>query len=244
MPAQQPPRTLLEKWRDRDRPRQASQVSLSRDQIVRTTLELVRRDGARNLSIRKLAAELGAGAASIYWHVQNKEELLSLAFDEVLLAIELPDPSDDWRADAMEISQRIREALVTYGDLFEAAAGLPTIGPGALRFTDRLLGIFHTSGFSDEKTVHAHNVLLDSVIGMVMLERSYTHAYERDDVDIPDLQRQYAEFFEALPKETYPHLTALNEQMVASSNEKKVKQRFESGVNVLLDGLEKLRDTP
>jgi AcrR family transcriptional regulator len=239
-PQQQRP-TILEQWRDRERPRQSAQVSLSREQIVQATLELVRRDGARNLSIRKLAAQLGSGAASIYWHVQNKDELVALAFDEVLLAVELPEPSGDWRADCQEICRQIREVMLEFGELFDIAAGMPNVGPGSLRFTDRILGVLRTSGFPDDVVVHAHNVLLDTVIGTVMLERSFQHVYEREDMDVPELRRQYTEFFNALPEDTYPHLVAVRDQLIAGSGTEQVKLRFESGVNVLLDGLEKLR---
>ena len=34
--------------------------------------------------MRRLADELGVGAGAVYWHVENKEQLLQLVFDRVI----------------------------------------------------------------------------------------------------------------------------------------------------------------
>jgi TetR/AcrR family tetracycline transcriptional repressor len=45
---------------------------------------VLRRDGLDALSMRKVATELGVRAASLHWHVQDKEELLDLLADSLL----------------------------------------------------------------------------------------------------------------------------------------------------------------
>ena len=71
-------------WRTRDEADRAERRPLTRDAIVEAALTLLDRDGLSGLSMRKLAQELGAGAASLYWHVGNKEELLSLLLDRIV----------------------------------------------------------------------------------------------------------------------------------------------------------------
>ena len=71
-------------WRTRDEPGRGERRPLTRDAIVDAALALLDREGLSGLSMRKLAQELGAGAASLYWHVGNKEELLSLLLDRIV----------------------------------------------------------------------------------------------------------------------------------------------------------------
>ena len=62
-----------------------TRAPLSREDIVRTAIEMLDRDGLEKLSMRRLAAELGTAATSaLYWRVANKNDLLELAVDTVL----------------------------------------------------------------------------------------------------------------------------------------------------------------
>ena len=58
-------------------------LKLTFEQIVDQALELLREDGMGNLSMRRLADRLGAGAMSLYWHVESKEDVFDLALDAV-----------------------------------------------------------------------------------------------------------------------------------------------------------------
>ncbi|MEO8394207.1 MAG: TetR family transcriptional regulator, partial [Chloroflexota bacterium] len=51
-------------------------MRLNKDQIVRTALQLLDRDGLEGVTLRRLGKELGVQAPAIYWHVANKETLL------------------------------------------------------------------------------------------------------------------------------------------------------------------------
>src|SRR5919106_2770891 len=64
----------------RERP---ARTPLTREAIVDAALQVVAREGARGLSMRRVADELGTGPASLYWHVANKDELINLLIDRV-----------------------------------------------------------------------------------------------------------------------------------------------------------------
>ena len=86
-------------WRRRPEAARDKQP-LTRDAIVEAALVLLERDGLQGLSMRRLAQELGAGAASLYWHVGDKEELLSLLLDRIVGEAELPEPDPEhWQDD-------------------------------------------------------------------------------------------------------------------------------------------------
>ena len=63
---------------------------ISREAIVTAAIQLLDREGLAALSMRRLAEELGTGAASLYWHVGSKDGLLELIFDRVIGEVEMP----------------------------------------------------------------------------------------------------------------------------------------------------------
>ncbi|MDF2710501.1 MAG: putative transcriptional regulator, TetR family, partial [Nonomuraea muscovyensis] len=75
--------------------------TLTRDQIVRTAVELLDEEGLDGLNMRSLGKRLGTVATAVYWHVKNKDDLVLLAGDHVWNEVELPDvDAVDWRTAA------------------------------------------------------------------------------------------------------------------------------------------------
>jgi AcrR family transcriptional regulator len=95
-------------WRKRAEPSR-ERKPLTRDAIVDAALVLLERDGMDGLSMRKLARELGAGAASLYWHVGDKEELLSLLLDRIVGESKIPEPDPEhWQDQVREMARAAR----------------------------------------------------------------------------------------------------------------------------------------
>lgn len=90
----------------------ARRAPLSRQRVLKAALELVDRDGLHELSMRKLAAELGVEAMSLYRHVANKDDLLvglaDLVWAEIATAA---PPDDDWSAWLRALGHAIRDAV-------------------------------------------------------------------------------------------------------------------------------------
>ena len=64
--------------------------------MVVAAIALAERDGLADLSMRRLAAELGAGTMSLYNHVSDKEDLFDGMVEAVLAPVRIAD-SADWR---------------------------------------------------------------------------------------------------------------------------------------------------
>src|SRR4051794_33307060 len=85
---------------------------LTRELIVDAALALLERDGLQGLSMRRLAQELDAGAASLYWHVGGKEELLGLLLDRIVGEQPAPEPDPrDWQRTVKELARTTRGHL-------------------------------------------------------------------------------------------------------------------------------------
>ena len=117
-------------WRTRDEPGRGERRPLTRDAIVEAALTLLDREGLAGLSMRKLAQELDAGAASLYWHVGNKEELLSLLLDRIVGEGEPPEPDPpNWQEQVKQMGRDSRRLLLSHRDSAQISLGRIPAGP-------------------------------------------------------------------------------------------------------------------
>lgn len=129
------------------RGRKAEQPSgLDRDRIVAVTVRLLDAEGLAKFSMRRLAAEMGVTAMSVYWYVDTKDDLLELGLDSVHGEIRLPDPAGegaDWREQIRELAVVYRKLLVAHPWVSALIGTYLNIGPNALAFVrtvQRLIG--------------------------------------------------------------------------------------------------------
>ena len=94
-----------------DRPSRRRRDPISRDAIVTAAIGLLDREGLSALSMRRLAEELGTGAASLYWHVGSKDGLLDLVMDEIIGEGKVPDPDPEhWQEQLKQVARDQRAA--------------------------------------------------------------------------------------------------------------------------------------
>lgn len=103
-------------------------MALQKEAIIAKALELLNQEGLDGVTLRRVASELQVKAASLYWHVQNKRELLDEMADEMLrskfASYDPPDRNIAWQAWLMDIANRLREALLAYRDGGLVVAGV------------------------------------------------------------------------------------------------------------------------
>jgi len=103
-------------------------MRLNRERIVAAALELLEEEGLERLTLRRLAARLGVQSPSLYWHVNNKRELLDELAEEMLARrfpeLPEPDPTADWRSWLCTIALDYRSAMLVWRDGGLVAAGV------------------------------------------------------------------------------------------------------------------------
>ena len=89
--------------------------SLSRAGLVSAALDLVQEEGLEALSMRGLADRLNVKAASLYWHVRDRRELLELLAESILDQVPAPR-ARDWRSVVLATGAALRATLATRQD--------------------------------------------------------------------------------------------------------------------------------
>ena len=209
-------------------------VPLSRERVLRAALELADDEGIESLSMRRLAQQLGVEAMSLYHHVRNKQDLLGGMLDNVYSEVEPPTGEGDWRPAMRRSAISFHRALLRH----PWACGLlmSSIGPSPmrLRHMDQVLGALRAAGFTAEMTHHAYHALDSHIVGFTLWLLPYL-AISRQE---PDLVGQ---FLRQLDTDELPHLA--EHAMVHMRPERPDDvDEFQFGLELILDGLERLRD--
>jgi len=142
--------------------------ALDRDHLIKHLLELARRVGVENVTMRNLAAEAGTSASSVYYHVKDKAALLDLLADSVLESIEVP-VDGDWEQRITELYTNAWTVLVDIPGIAALIQQRPLSGVAdAMDRTARAL--IAESGWTTEDLDAAHAVLYIHLLGSVQLE--------------------------------------------------------------------------
>jgi AcrR family transcriptional regulator len=150
---------------------------LSRGLIVRTAVELIERDGINAVSMRRLAAELGTGAMSLYNHVPNKAALLDAVAEHILSDMELTaDPEQDWRTAVRTMARDFREVAHRYPRSVMVMVSRAPQSTMGMRPVELALATARAAGFHGRAAVQVMRAVVNYVLGCLVYEASLTEA--------------------------------------------------------------------
>jgi AcrR family transcriptional regulator len=206
---------------------------LSREAIVAAALKILRAESIDAVSMRRVAADLGTGAASLYAHVANKDELLELVFDEVSGEIPLPEPDPArWREQLRRLWTDSHAALARNGDIARVVLGRVPMGPNALRVAERTLEILRAGEVPDRAAAWAVDVV-GMYIAANAIEGAVHSANQKAGRDPGEHYAAVARHFAALPADQFPTIAALVPALTAGDGD----ERFAFGLDLLIEGL-------
>jgi AcrR family transcriptional regulator len=211
----------------------ARRKPLSRDRILRAAIRLADEGGIESVSMRRLGQVLRVEAMSLYKHVANKDDILDGIADLVTSELEVPSADADWRAAIRRSATSARQVLLRHpwaGGVIESRR---TVGPARLRYLDAMIGTLSGAGFTMPMTLRA-----------IMLLDSYTYGFALQELSWPigpeNAPEAAATFARGISPNDHPHLLALAEMVRDVPGGAAVDFAF--GLDLILDGLERLRD--
>jgi AcrR family transcriptional regulator len=206
---------------------QPSRTGLTAEQVARAALDFLDRNGLEALSMRRLAAELGVGAMTLYGYYRSKEELLDAVVD-VAVAGARPrvDGAAPWREQLTALMRGARRAIGRHPALGRLRATRPVLRPEALRFGEASMAVLRGAGFDDRAAALSFRLLFTYVFGFVTFSPA---EHDRQAAE------EAAGAIRALPPDAYPNLTEAASDMAAAMGG---DEAFEYGLARILDGLE------
>jgi len=211
----------------------APRRSLSREAIVAAALTVLRAEGIDALSMRRVAAVLGTGAASLYAHVAHKDELLELLLDEVIADVPLPEPDPArWREQVTQLWVDSRAVVARNGDIARVALGRVPLGPNAMRVSELTMTLLRAGGVPDQAVAWAVDVVgmyvaANAIEGVINAER------QRGGRDPAEYYAEVGRYFAMLPADRFPTMAALAPVIATGDGD----ERFRFGLDLLVGGL-------
>lgn len=218
----------------REQGQSTADTKLSKQRVVLEAVGLADREGVDGLSMRRLAAVLGAGAMSLYHYVANKEELLDAMIDIVFEEIELPTDATDWQSAMRQRAISTRQVLARHPWAIGLLESRTSPGPANLRHHEAVTACLRRAGFSVLMATHA-NWLLDS----------YVYGFALQESSLPfDTADEFADttedvFLPQLPPDQFPYLNESAAALVAAGYDP--AEEFIFGLDLVLAALEPLR---
>src|SRR3954453_13280176 len=179
----------------------------TREKIVDAALTLLERDGMQGLSMRKLAQELGTGAASLYWHVGDKEQQLSLLLDRIVGEAEVPEPDPArWREQVKELGRSVRRLFAAHRHASQLSLGRVPTGPRSLPVLEKNLAVLAAGAIPGRLVA-----LAADLFALYVGPFAYEESLQTEPID----REQLAAYFKSLPPEDFPVMTRLADELTS-----------------------------
>ncbi|MDR2674752.1 MAG: TetR/AcrR family transcriptional regulator [Opitutaceae bacterium] len=202
-----------------------AKAPLSVEAIVTAALEIMAREGLDGLGMRKIAAALDTGPASLYVYVDDLDSLLSLMLDRALLKVTVPAPSrGDWRKRLSIILFSYTKVLMSMRGLGQLTLTTVSTGPGAMRMLEAILALLREGGVGDDRAAWAADTLLLQFSAIAAEQDAHRH-------HAPIVIGSVKQALEALPAETYPNIHALWEKLLAGSPRVRIRWTLDVLIN-------------
>ena len=214
-----------------------TRTPLTKDRVLRTAVALADQGGVEALSMRKLAQALDVVPMALYRHVANKDELLNGLVDVVVGEIDPPLDVADWKTAMRERILSARRALHRHPWASKVMESRTTPTPVVLGYMNSMIGLLRTGGFSLDLTHHVLHAMGSRTFG-------FTQELFNDPADVdPEAE---AQMWEAVAG-TYPYIYEIfttishdDRSVVGAGCDDQFE--FEFALDLMLDGIERLKD--
>jgi AcrR family transcriptional regulator len=204
------------------------------DRITDAALEVVATEGYDALTMRRVAAVLGTGPASLYAHVVNKADLDELLIGRLCAQLVLPEPDPaTWREQILDVCAQIRDQYLTYPGISRAALAMAPTDLDTVRVNEGMLAILLAGGVEPRTAAWTIDALM-LYVGAYALEISLvTQRQSHQDDDWVVGRDELVRRFTALPADQFPHTTRYAAELTAGEGH----DRFDFTLALMIDGL-------
>lgn len=210
----------------RSRRERPAKAALSREGIVAAAVAILRAEGLRKVTMRRLARELDTGPASLYVYVRNTDELHAAVLDELLGTIGPAPAEGDWRERLEKVLTGCTAMLLEHPSLARSALTARPSGPHYLRLVETLLEVLLSGGVPREQAAWGVDLLL---------QHAMATAAEHAGEESPDEWQPVIRALREAPADTHPHIAASADALLSGTPEARLSWAFRT----LIHGIER-----
>jgi len=179
---------------------------LSRDAIVDAAMAVLHKDGLAGMTMRRVAQELNTGAASLYAHVSNRDELEELVFDRILAEVPRPVPDPErWQEQLKQLMRDAVSAFTRHPGSARLALGRVPFTPNALAHAEVMIALLRCGGVSDRTAAFAVDLLSLYATATAFEETIYIQRGMTEE-SVRERFAQMREYLESLPVDRFPNV--------------------------------------
>jgi AcrR family transcriptional regulator len=225
-------------------------LPVTKERVFRAAIAVADQGGGVDaITMRKIADELDIEPMSIYYHVPNKEAVLDGVAEaivaEVQAAVAALDPPidrDDWKTALRRRILAARSVMLRHKWAPAVFESRTETGLAAIKYFDAVVGHLRDGGFSYDMAHHAIHVLGSRALGFVQ------ELFEPEDTEQADEQVEAAMAEMAAMADQIPNLVGMMAEIAHDGGDETIgwcddQTEFEFGLDLILDGLERLRET-
>ncbi|MFE9899776.1 TetR/AcrR family transcriptional regulator [Streptomyces achromogenes] len=210
----------------RSRRERPAKPALTREGIVAAAVAILRAEGLRKVTMRRLAQELDTGPASLYVYVRNTDELHAAVLDELLGTVGPAPAEGSWRERLERVLTRYTAMLLEHPSLARSALTARPSGPHYLRLIETLLGLLREGGVPGAQAAWGVDLLL---------QHATATAAEHAGEESPAAWEATARALREAPATTHPHIAADPGALLSGTPEARLSWAFQT----LITGIER-----
>jgi AcrR family transcriptional regulator len=208
-------------------------MQLSRERIITAAIDLIEREGAEAVSMRRIASVLGCGVMSLYNHVPSKAALLDDVAERVMSGIEFTaDPGAGWEDQVRAQARAFRAIGRRYPRSTMIVVSRPTTSVTGLRPIESALATLREAGFGGGEAVLIMRAFVGFILGSLLREVGITPALgdarATDAADAADTTRRMH-----LDPAQFPQVTSLSAELAQQDPD----TDFEFGLDLLVHAI-------
>lgn len=185
-------------WMRPEHPGKGPAPKHSRDEIATAAVAIADAEGVDAVSMRKVAARIGAGTMSLYRYVHNKDELYALMVEHVMVDTGGQAPGADWAAQLRRLAWGIRALVLEHPWYPTVAAGISAAGPKMIRGLEYAMASVDGLGIDIDEMLEIVTMAMTFATGMAQDEIAERQAILRSGLDKTTWQYRDADYIRAL----------------------------------------------
>lgn len=213
-------------------PRQKPPITV--DRITDAALQVVATHGYDALTMRRVAAVLDTGPASLYAHVVNKADLDELIIGRLFSRLTLPEPDPArWREQITGICVQVRDQFLAYPGVARASLAMAATNLDVLRLGETMLAVLLAGGVAPQTAAWAIDHLSLYICAYTLEQSVVAQRRDRDDEQWVVGRDDLIARFTALPADTFPQTRKHATELTAGTGH----DRFDFSLRLILDNL-------